>query len=243
MSYSEKSQPPPYQVGGPSQGTGQYERAGHFVGGSYTINHRDASSTLTISLHGNSRFTSRIESLIHMSKGVKVDSADKYSLAPEGRDTWTKYMTFSGPGTVTLGPDILGDIIALPIDSATDREQWSVRTSLILASTAGVNGNLVKKEFSLGMFHEQEFNHYTLSGKGVFWLRTYGVVDRVDLGAGEAQIVETGHLAAWTNCSLSPVKLGGKKPSFVEVQGPGTIYVQARKVEDWIDLAKWASSH
>lgn len=136
-----------------------------------------------------------------MSKGVKVDSADKYSLAPEGRDTWTKYMTFSGPGTVTLGPDILGDIIALPIDSTTDREQWSVRTSLILASTAGVNGNLVKKEFSLGMFHEQEFNHYTLSGKGVFWLRTYGVVDRVDVSTA---ILSSLPYASWLYACNSP---------------------------------------
>ncbi|VUC26709.1 unnamed protein product [Clonostachys rosea] len=241
MSYSEKTQPPAYE--GASKRIGQYERAGHFEGGSYTINYRDSSSTLTISLHGNSRFTSRIESLIHMSKGIEVDHADKYSLKPQERDGWTRYMTFSGPGTATLGPDILGDIIALPIDSATDRQQWSVRTALTLASTEGVTGSLVKKEFSIGMFHEQEFNHYTLQGRGVFWFRTYGIAERVDLGPDETQIVGTGHLVAWTNCSLSPVKLGGKRPSFLEVKGPGTFYVQARTIENWIDLAKWASSH
>ncbi|VUC37272.1 unnamed protein product [Clonostachys rosea] len=244
MSHSEKAilpsgktQPPPYKD------SGLPERAGRFEGGSYTINHCHTSSTLEISLQENGRFISRVEALIHMSKGINLEPEEKFSVRPkDNRDVWMRYMTFLGPGSVTLSPDLLGDILALSINSVMDQGQWSVRTETILAATDGVYGTLVKKEFDLGTFrNSQDFNHYTLYGKGIMWLATYGVVNQVKLGADQNQIVRTNNLVAWSDCLLSPVKLGGKRPSFVEVQGPGTIYIQTRTIEDWKSLVSWAA--
>ncbi|VUC28826.1 unnamed protein product [Clonostachys rosea] len=231
MSWSEK---PPLQ---------QSHDHGQFEGGSYAITHRDASAVLTLTLNDNATVASEMDAMIHMSGSITLDAEPKssskslFSSGDEGRSLYT------GPGLVTLGPELIGDIVTLSIDNTGDTRKWSIRKQSSLAYTMGAILKNTRQSLTQALIHDEPLYIYEVSGSGLLWLKGLGAVDR--LQDGETHFVDSGHLVAW-NCNYKLVMAGGNRRissgsgegRILRFEGPGTLYIAARKYEDWIEFVR-----
>ncbi|CAH0048077.1 unnamed protein product [Clonostachys solani] len=223
----------------------QSQDHGQFEGGSYAITHRDASAVLTLTLKDNAIVASEMGAMIHMSGTITLDAESKssfrslFSSEDQGRSLYI------GPGSVALGPELIGDIVTLSINNTGDTRKWSIRKQSSLAYTTGVILKNTRHSFRHALFHDEPLYIYEVAGSGLLWLKGLGAVDRIDLETGQTHFVDSGHLVAW-NCNYKLVKAGGNRlvssasgeGRILHFEGPGTVYIAARKYEDWIEFVQ-----
>lgn len=86
--------------------------------------------------------------------------------------------TYAGPGTVALGPTLMGDIITLHVDGRT---AWTVGKNAYLARTPEVVLDTKAQGISKSLFSGEDVFVYRLAGQGLLWLTSFGAVDRLDV--------------------------------------------------------------
>ncbi|CAG9977282.1 unnamed protein product [Clonostachys byssicola] len=228
----------------PTQNFEKFADTGKFEGGHFAITHRDANAVLTVTLEDKVQLLSETGAMIHMSGSIKLDAKTKISWKRFLLDDMT-HSTYTGPGTVTIGPPFLGDVFALPVNSAVDTLKWVMRRECALAWTSGVTKTVKKQNFKNSFWHDEPYHVYELGGNGIMFLTGFGAVDRIDLKEGQTHFVDNGHSIAWT-CSYTVVKAGGSwlksqktgEGRILQFEGPGSIFIQTRRLDEFEELVQ-----
>lgn len=139
----------------------------------------------------------------------------------------------NGPGEVILAPGLPGDIVMVDVSHAP----------LIVTSGAYLAGDVkleMQTQANLKSFFGREgLFMMRLFGQGMLLLGSYGAIHPVQLQPGQAYIVDTGHLVAFTegmqyNLRQASRNLLGTITSgegiVAEMVGPGVVYIQTRTV-------------
>uniref|UniRef100_A0A8H7TWC7 Altered inheritance of mitochondria protein 24, mitochondrial n=1 Tax=Bionectria ochroleuca TaxID=29856 RepID=A0A8H7TWC7_BIOOC len=147
----------------PGQSFEKFAETGKFEGGNFAITHRDANAVLTVTLEDQVQLLSETGAMIHMSGSIKLDAKTKVSWKRFLLDDMT-HSTYTGPGTVTIGPPFLGDVFALPVNSAVDTRTWVMRREAALAWTSGVTKTIKKQNFKNTFWHDEPYHVYELGG-------------------------------------------------------------------------------
>ena len=153
--------------------------------------------------------------------------------------------TFTAPpsgGWVDVAHHLAGDIVVLPV---TPSEALSITRGCWLASGAGVELDTKWGGFKNLFGGEGGFLVHA-TGSGSALLASYGAIDRMDLGAGEAVSVDTGHVVAFGGGVTSQLRkvsagivqtLKSGEGLVFDFAGPGWVMTQSRNpaaLEAWI---------
>ena len=151
---------------------------GTFNGGTYSINHRDTNTVLTVDLAEGGLIKSQPGAMIHMSGTVQLGGKIKFSFGKLFTGSEMAESSYTGHGKVTLGPTLFGDIITLPIDGSA---QWKMGKDAFLACTAEVKKENKTQGLGKALFSGEDLFVYNIIGNGLMWLKSFGAVDRIDV--------------------------------------------------------------
>lgn len=143
----------------------------------------------------------------------------------------TTFTATRGAGEVLLAPPAPGDIIAIPMQGSslmvTSGCYLAGDTSLTMETQANLRG----------FFGGEGLFMLRVRGTGVLLLSAFGAVQRIDLQAGEAYTVDTGHLVAFsegTGYTLRKAARGlmgtitSGEGIVADLSGPGSVWIQTR---------------
>ncbi|MCJ1365641.1 hypothetical protein MMC16_004766 [Acarospora aff. strigata] len=225
--------------------TATQDDVGTFNGGSYRISHRDSNTILTLQLAIGCPLVAKPGVMIAMSPTVTLKGAVKFSMKKLIAGGEMATSTYTGPGELLFAPAALGDITTLRLNGS---EQWNVGKDAFLAATQGVVKDYKTQGFGKAMFSGEGLFVYKMSGIGILWISSFGVIIRKDLQEGEKYIIDNGHLVAW-NCKyvLERVASGGiisgmssGEGLVCKFTGPGTVFMQTRNPAAF---ALWMTAH
>ncbi|KAF5660108.1 DUF124 domain-containing protein [Fusarium heterosporum] len=210
---------------------------GAFPGGAYSIAHRDTNTLLNIELQHGAIVRSKPGAMIHMSSTVELSGKSKFSLGKLFTGDSLFESSYAGPGRVALAPTLFGDIITLHVDG---QQSWTIGKDVFLACTSDIAKKRETQGLGKALFSGESLFVYTIEGRGIMWLTSFGAVERLDLRPGEEHIVDNGHLVAWS-CNYAVEKAGGTAKTGLTTgeglvcrfTGPGSIYIQTRNMADF----------
>ena len=148
-----------------------------------------------------------------------------------------------GAGKVLFGHPLPGGIMDVALDGSYG---MIVQKGGFLAAEETVNVDSKMQGLMQGFFSKEGFFLLKLTGKGIAFLSSYGVIHVLNLEAGEEVIVDNGHLVAWpdymnykiekaSNGWISSVMSG--ECLVCRFRGPGPVLIQTRNpegFETWI---------
>ena len=138
-----------------------------------------------------------------------------------------------GAGKVLFGHPLPGGIMDVALDGSYGMEE-------------GIQVDSKMQSLMQGFFSKEGFFLLKLTGTGIAFLSSYGVIHVLNLEAGEEVIVDNGHLVAWpdymnykiekaSNGWISSVMSG--ECLVCRFRGPGPVLIQTRNpsgFETWI---------
>jgi uncharacterized protein (TIGR00266 family) len=141
-------------------------------------------------------------------------------------------------GKIQLAPTLPGDVFTMELSG----ESYLVQSGSFLASSEGVQTD-TKWGGAKTFFGGEGLIMLRCSGSGTLILSSYGAIHEVDLAAGEAFTVDTGHLVAFSEKIGFRVRsIGGLASTFlggeglvVDLTGPGKVLLQTRSVGAFLD--------
>lgn len=154
-----------------------YNDRGVFEGGSYSIAHRDTNAVLNVELQQGITIRSRSGAMIHMSGSVGLTGKTKFSFGKLFTGGQMFESEYDGPGHITLGPTLFGDIIPLHINGS----QWIIGKDAFLACTSEVTKKRETQGLSKALFSGEDLFVFRVEGHGTMWLTSFGAVDRLDV--------------------------------------------------------------
>ena len=148
-----------------------------------------------------------------------------------------------GAGKVLFGHPLPGGIMDVALDGSYG---MIVQKGGFLAAEETINVDSKMQGLMQGFFSKEGFFLLKLTGKGIAFLSSYGVIHVLNLEAGEEVIVDNGHLVAWpdymnykiekaSNGWISSVMSG--ECLVCRFRGPGPVLIQTRNpegFETWI---------
>lgn len=152
--------------------------SGSFHGGTYSINHRDTNAILNLNLQQGAVVNSKSGAMIHMASTIQLTGNVKFSMKKLFTGGKMSESTYTGPGTIALGPTLMGDIITVHVDGRT---QWTVGKNAYLARTPEVLMDTKAQGISKSLFSGEDVFVYRLAGQGLLWLTSFGAVDRLEV--------------------------------------------------------------
>jgi uncharacterized protein (TIGR00266 family) len=142
---------------------------------------------------------------------------------------------------VALAPRYPGDITAVEVQPGSE---LLVQSAALLAHSEGV---VVDVRFSgpQAVLLREGVSVLKVSGSGTVLFSAYGALQSFPLQTGEAVVVDTGHLVAWSpTCTTRIGPLSGVVSSTLtgeglvaEMTGPGRVWIQSRAeqgIRDWL---------
>lgn len=147
------------------------------------------------------------------------------------------YTASGGPGQVTVGPSLPGDVIHLPLAGHT----VFVQSGSYLACGTGIEVD-TKWGGAKTFFSSEGLFMLKCTGTGDLILSSYGAVKTLDLAEGQTHIMDTGHMVAFSEGTGYEVqKVGGWKSTLlsgeglvVKLTGPGRVWMQTRSPGSFI---------
>jgi uncharacterized protein (TIGR00266 family) len=141
------------------------------------------------------------------------------------------YTALGGPGEVTVGPALPGDVIHLPLADHT----VFVQSGSYLACGTGIEVD-TKWGGAKTFFSGEGLFLLKCTGTGDLVLSSYGAVKTLDLAQGQTHLMDTGHMVAFSEGTGYEVqKVGGWKSTLlsgeglvVKLTGPGRVWMQTR---------------
>jgi uncharacterized protein (TIGR00266 family) len=141
------------------------------------------------------------------------------------------YTAQDGPGEITVGPSLPGDVVHLQLAGHT----MYVQSGSYLACSTGVDVDTTwggAKTF----FSSEGLFLLKCMGTGELILSSYGAIKTIDLAAGQTHVMDTGHMVAFSEGTGYEVKkVGGWKSTLlsgeglvVRLTGPGRVWMQTR---------------
>jgi uncharacterized protein (TIGR00266 family) len=147
------------------------------------------------------------------------------------------YTAQGGPGEVTVGPSLPGDVVHLPLSGHT----VYVQSGSYLACGTGIEVD-TKWGGAKTFFSSEGLFLLKCTGTGDLVLSSYGAVKTIDLAQGQTHIMDTGHMVAFSEgTSYEVQKVGGWKSTLlsgeglvVKLTGPGRVWMQTRSPGSFI---------
>jgi uncharacterized protein (TIGR00266 family) len=146
----------------------------------------------------------------------------------------------AGPngGEVTVAPALPGDLMVLQLDGSTS---YLLQGGDYVASEMGVQVDSTwggAKTFFAG----EGLVMLRCSGQGQVLISSYGAIHEMELAAGQAYTVDTGHLVAFhEGMGIRIRRVGGLKSTLLsgegivcDLQGPGKVLLQTRSFNSFL---------
>ena len=139
-----------------------------------------------------------------------------------------------GAGEVLIGHALPGGILDLELDGSYG---LTVQQNGFLASTDGIEVSTKVQNLSRGLFSGEGFFVLNVTGKGIVFVSSYGVIHPINLDDGEEIIIDNGHLVAWADYMDYKIEKAssGWISSFTSgeglvcrFRGPGVVLIQTR---------------
>ena len=152
---------------------------GTFPGGTYRPSDRGGDApALIVTLSPGATINSRAGVMMEAQGTVslKADHDITFKKLFTGGQIWQN--TYTGPGSLTLAPVLLGEIVTLSVDGSAGNLPWSVSKHTYLAKTAGVKIDTKSQGLGKALFSGTDLFVYLLEGIGLVWLSTFGSVHK-----------------------------------------------------------------
>lgn len=152
---------------------------------------------------------------------------------------------FTGPGSITLAPQMPGDIIDLEIAPDVG---WIVQKDAYIAGSPTIEVSSKWGGFKSILGGEGAFlTHLSVEDdvveKGLVFLGGFGSIEKHEVPAGQEMVLDTGtFFATPASTQFRTSKVGGMKSFFfggeglvMRFTGPCTVYTQSRGMHSFID--------
>jgi uncharacterized protein (TIGR00266 family) len=209
------------------------------------IEHGPAFAIANIGLDAGEAVRAEAGAMVAMSSNIGMETKAEGGLlgglkrAALGGESFfiNTYTSQGGPGEVTVGPALPGDVVHLQLAGHT----VFVQSGSYLACGTGIDVDT--KWGGAKMFFSREgLFMLKCSGTGDLILSTYGAVKTLDLTQGQTYVMDTGHMVAFSEGTGYDVqKVGGWKSTLlsgeglvVKLTGPGRVWMQTRSPEGFI---------
>ncbi len=203
------------------------------------IEYRPSYSLAVVKLDPSESIQVEAGAMVSMSPGMTIETQAKGGLIGAlkrsvlGGESFflNDYRAPAQGGEITLAPVLPGDMAVLDLRGET----LMVQSGSYVASSTGINVDTSwggAKTF----FASEGLIMLKCSGTGTLVLSSYGAIHEMELGAGESQTVDTGHLVAFDEgMGFNVKRVGGMKSTFfsgeglvVDLTGPGNVLMQTR---------------
>ena len=150
-----------------------------------------------------------------------------------------------GAGEVIIGHQLPGGILDVELDGSYG---LTVQKDGFLASTEGVQVTTKTQNLAQGFLSGEGFFVLNVTGRGIVFVSSYGVIHPINLDDGEEYIVDNGHLVAWTDYTDYHIEkassgwissLTSGEGLVCRFRGPGIVLIQTRNPESF---AAWIRS-
>ncbi|MBP2173129.1 TIGR00266 family protein [Methanococcus voltae] len=206
----------------------------------YSIEKGPSYSILKLNLN-NEGVVTETGAMVYMEPSVEIKTQAKGGLfgvlkrAVVGESLFLN--TFSGSGKLALAPSLSGDIQYHKLNGTL-----YVQHGAYLASSPNIDID-TKFGGSKSFFGGKGLFLMKLTGDGDLFLSSYGAIETVELN-NESLVVDNGNLIGFTEgLDYQLTKVGGLKSTLLggeglvyRFSGTGTIYIQTRNVESFVDF-------
>ena len=209
------------------------------------ILYRPSYSLGVIKLAGREQVQVEAGSMVSMSSGVTLQTKMTGGLIK----AWLRsefagesfvqntYKAPPGGGELTVAPALPGDMFTLTLEG----EGLMVQSGSYVASGMDIKVN-TKWSGAKTFFASEGLIMLKASGSGKLVLSSYGAIHEMELAAGQAHTVDTGHLVAFTEGMGFKVRsVGGLKSTLfsgeglvVKLTGPGRVLMQTRSTDAFL---------
>ncbi len=150
-----------------------------------------------------------------------------------------------GAGEVIIGHQLPGGILDVELDGTYG---LTVQKDGFLASTEGVNVTTKTQNIAQGFLSGEGFFVLNVTGRGIVFVSSYGVIHPINLDDGEEYIVDNGHLVAWTDYTDYKIEKASSgwissmtsgEGLVCRFRGPGIVLIQTRNPDSF---AAWIRS-
>ncbi len=203
------------------------------------IQYRPSYSLAVVRLDPNESVQVEAGAMVSMSPGITIETQAKGGLMGAlkrsvlGGESFfmNDYRAPAQGGELTLAPALPGDLAVLDLQGET----LMVQSGSYVASSQGISID-TKWGGAKTFFASEGLIMLKCSGTGTLVLSSYGAIHELELGAGESQTVDTGHLVAFNEGMGFDVRVvGGVKSTLfsgeglvVDLTGPGKVLMQTR---------------
>jgi len=183
--------------------------------------------------------------MVGMSPDIEMETAAKGGfLKSIGRSMFggesfflNSYTAVAQGDIVALAPPLPGDIAVIEMHGET----LMVQSGSYLASSEGITVD-TKWSGAKTFFGSEGLIMLRISGTGTLVVSSYGAIHEVELGAGEAFVVDTGHLVSFEeHLKFDLKKVAGWKSTLfsgeglvIELEGPGKLTMQSRSQDSFL---------
>jgi len=213
------------------------------------VEHSPAFAMAIVDLEPGESFVGENGSMVSMSTGIDINTTSK---AIGGKGGLLKsigrmiggesffnniYTAANGPGTVTLSPTLIGDVVRHDLENSS----MIVQSSSWLGSGSGIElettwGGMKSFFGGEGLFMLR------LHGSGPVLFNAFGAIHRIEVDG--RFIVDTGHIVAFEeSLSFDVKRVGGWFSTFfsgeglvTEFSGNGTLWIQTRNPKEFGSL-------
>jgi len=203
----------------------------------WTVEYRPAYSLLRVKLNPGESVTAEAGAMVLMKGNVEIKTHTGGIAKALLRGIFGTESVFLNTyeaksfAEVWFAPSVPGDIAYVPLSG----EGYIVQDMSYLAHHGDVDVGVAWRGLK-GLLAEGELIWLKLKGVGGVWVNAYGGLSRVDLKPGEKVVVDNFHFVAMNEDIKWRVrKFGGWRSFFLggeglvlEVEGPGTVYIQTR---------------
>lgn len=209
----------------------------------FTVIGEGLDSMLKVDLEAEEKVLAESGAMVSTTSNVLIEASAKGgvlgSLARKfltGESFFVQSLKAQGaPGSANLAPASPGEIKMLKVDT---NNGFYLQKGAFLASSKDVQVKTQMQNLSKGLFGGEGFFILKTEGEGDLAIGSFGKIFEIDLAPGETQVVDNGHLVAWsmsTKYSIDWASTKGFWESFKSgenlvcvVEGPGKIYIQSR---------------
>ncbi len=204
----------------------------------YEIIHRPSYALGKIELASGEQLQAEAGAMVSMSAEIKIETGMRGGLLGGlkrsvlgGESFFINTFTAEQSGEVTIAPGLPGDIQALELNG----ESVLVQSGSFLAATPDIEVD-TSWGGAKSFFSGEGLILLRCSGYGTLFICSYGAIEQIELRAGEAYTVDTGHMVAFDeSVKYSVGRSGGWKTTLLsgeglvcKLEGPGRFYMQTR---------------
>lgn len=219
----------------------------------YQILYPEAFPVVSCHLRQGEAIKAESDAMIAMSPNVQVQGRMEGGVLSSltrrfltGESFFLQTLTASrGDGRVLFGPKLPGGITDVALDGSYG---LIVEKGGFLAAEPSIAIDSKMQGLLQGMFSREGFLLLKLTGRGIAFLSSYGVIHPIELQDGEEVIIDNGHLVAWADYLDYKIEkaASGWLSSFTSgeglvcrFRGPGIVLIQTRNPEAF---AQWIQS-